>query len=368
MLKVNILTTPNYLNSLAFSFPLLVNRKILADKGIDVALYYSHKKKELLECDAMFIDSKYFWDWWFDYEDDVYDILNRFRQHAKAVLWFDTSDSTGTPQFKLMPYVDGYYKNQILKDPMMYLNDYHGYRIYADYYYRKFRITHEKVSPYVAKPLDPAHIEKIGISWNSGLNDYGLLSTNFRILGVVASRLKRHLPFNIEYAARFTPAGRKRSLDITARLGFSHDRNFVAFHRGLLANRLKKFSVNTDFTNRFSYYRELQNAKLSISPFGLGEVCYRDFETIISGALLIKPDMDHVRTWPDIYKDGETYVKCEWDFSDLETRIDELLTSPKTVERIAAQAQENYQYYIFGKGRDEFCNRVCQIVKKHINS
>ena len=31
-----------------------------------------------------------------------------------------------------------------------------------------------------------------------------------------------------------------------------------------------------------------------ISPFGWGEICFRDFESIILGKLLIKPNCDHI--------------------------------------------------------------------------
>jgi len=38
----------------------------------------------------------------------------------------------------------------------------------------------------------------------------------------------------------------------------------------------------------------------------------------LCGSLLVKPDMSHVRTWPDIFVPHETYVPVSWDFSDLE--------------------------------------------------
>jgi hypothetical protein len=35
------------------------------------------------------------------------------------------------------------------------------------------------------------------------------------------------------------------------------------------------------------------------------------------GCLLVKPDMGHIRTEPNIFVPGETYVPVRWDFSDL---------------------------------------------------
>ena len=66
------------------------------------------------------------------------------------------------------------------------------------------------------------------------------------------------------------------------------------------------------------YYQELTSSKICISPFGYGEICWRDFEAVLSGALLVKPDMNHIRTNPDIFRAFETYVPVRWDFSDLE--------------------------------------------------
>ena len=143
-------------------------------------------------------------------------------------------------------------------------------------------------------------------------------------------------------------------------------RNYVAFHRRQLEERLEKFKVDTRFLKRFLYYKELRNSKLSISPFGLGESTYRDFDTIINGALLIKPDMSHMKTWPDLYKDNETYIGCKWDFSNIKEKIEGLLLNPKKISAIAQKAQDNYSYYLFGGGRTEFCDRVEGIIKKHL--
>lgn len=67
----------------------------------------------------------------------------------------------------------------------------------------------------------------------------------------------------------------------------------------------------------FEYCREMWQSKAVLSPWGWGEACYRDYEAMLMGAVLIKPDTDYVDSWPDIYHSGETYVPCSLDFSDL---------------------------------------------------
>jgi hypothetical protein len=65
------------------------------------------------------------------------------------------------------------------------------------------------------------------------------------------------------------------------------------------------------------YCREMWRSKTVLSPWGWGEACYRDYEAMLMGAVLIKPDTDYVEGWPDVFRSGETYVKCALDFSDI---------------------------------------------------
>ena len=42
----------------------------------------------------------------------------------------------------------------------------------------------------------------------------------------------------------------------------------------------------------------MRHSRICISPFGYGEICWRDFEAILCGCLVVKPDMSHVETNP----------------------------------------------------------------------
>ncbi len=74
------------------------------------------------------------------------------------------------------------------------------------------------------------------------------------------------------------------------------------------------------------YIDYLYNSKVSLSPFGMGEVCFRDFECINVGTIMIKPSMDIVMTNPNIYIDKETYFAVNYDWSNLNEVIDEVLS------------------------------------------
>ena len=93
------------------------------------------------------------------------------------------------------------------------------------------------------------------------------------------------------------------------------------------------------------YLLELMTSKFALSPFGWGEVCIRDYETVACGALLIKPDMTHVSTTPDIFKKYETYVPVKWDFSDLGEKIDYYISHPNEAKRIANEGRHRLTEY-----------------------
>ncbi len=75
-----------------------------------------------------------------------------------------------------------------------------------------------------------------------------------------------------------------------------------------------------------------------LSPFGWGEVCFRDAEAVIAGAVLVKPLMDHVETWPDIYLPRETYMPVAWDASDVVALTQAILGDSTERQRMCTNA------------------------------
>ena len=74
------------------------------------------------------------------------------------------------------------------------------------------------------------------------------------------------------------------------------------------------------------YNIALSKSKCAVSPFGMGEICFRDFETWNMGCILIKPFMDNVITYPNPYIDRETYFACNNNWDDLNEIIDVVLS------------------------------------------
>ena len=92
----------------------------------------------------------------------------------------------------------------------------------------------------------------------------------------------------------------------------------------------------------------MKRSKIGLSPFGMGELCYRDLELIQWGCLLLKPDMNKVITEPDFFKTMETYIPVKPDWSDLNETIEKVLGNFKDYSYIIENARkkvvEMYSY------------------------
>jgi hypothetical protein len=104
-----------------------------------------------------------------------------------------------------------------------------------------------------------------------------------------------------------------------------------------------------DLTDHSSYMRELRQSRLCFSPFGYGEICWRDYEAIMSGAVLVKPHMSHIECVPDIYRPGETYISVRWDMTDLQQKVEAALVDPDGLRRMALRAFEVIKQHLKGE-------------------
>ena len=122
---------------------------------------------------------------------------------------------------------------------------------------------------------------------------------------------------------------RNKKIDLHARIGGTNAEGWygeMRRHAARAVDELRDLRVAKGTgVSRKVFAQELQQSKVCFSPFGYGELCWRDIEAIVGGAVLIKPDMSHLRTEPNLYRDGETYIACRWDFADLSDKLDEIL-------------------------------------------
>lgn len=356
MKKVNILSegfkSPNVR---ALLFPLIVNRESLKDYNIEWELF-TKNNKSIAECDVLIIESKYHGLRWRNEEKIIIDELAYLKEKVKSLYYFDTSDSTALLHHEVLPYVNKYYKGQILSNINLYMESHYGNRIFTDYIHNNFNI-HDAIPSYSSKITDKNLLNKIDVSWNSSLANYSWLG-KYRM--EVYSKIK--YPGLLGFPNKYVVPSLNRNNDVSCRINTNYYRDTVAYFRYLAKEKLKKWTDIKRVSLR-KYYQELESSKIVVSPFAWGEINYKDYETFLSGAILLKPDMSHLKTWPDLYSDMNTMVAYDWNAEDLNQKIDTILANYNEYIDIAINAQQNYKNYLIGEdAANNFCRRFSNIL------
>ena len=112
--------------------------------------------------------------------------------------------------------------------------------------------------------------------------------------------------------------------------GVRNDLQYTNHRKGLwdkLQPLKNKYSMLTEKMPFQEYMKNLHNSKISLSPFGMGEFCFRDIESMLMGTIVLKPSHKEVDTLPNMMIDNETFIPCKYDWSDLEEKIDYILSN-----------------------------------------
>ena len=286
----------------------------------------------------------------------MFAFLGDTKKVVDKLLWFDISDSTGTTQFNVLPFVDGYIKDQVLKDLRAYQKHYYGSRIFTDFYHVLFGVKdNDPGPPHLNHIPGDADLSKIHVGWNSGLFHYGYSGL---FLGMVWHRLK-WLP--IRYPKQWKSPSIVRTVPVSCRVGTSYSRATIAEPRRKIKTLLKE-KIPTDKISRHAYFQEMRESIAAVSPFGLGEISLRDFEITTSGVAMIKQDMSHLETWPNLWT-ADSYLPFAWDFSDFPQAIEYALQHPRDMVELAHCGQDRYKRLLTTEeGHQEFCQRFVDII------
>ena len=279
------------------------------------------------------------------------ELMKKLREKYKTIVFLDGYAAAGTHLLEILPFVDFLFHKSVFTDRNHYRKNLFSKRLVSDYYHNKYGIEDTDPEYKVSLNLKQDDMERILLSWNIGLGDYPRRHKPQRMGVAIARSISPDLgrlfrSGNTNPPVDFSSAERK--IDIHARFGLVSNKS-ISFHRELYLKLIKndrRFLTGSVPQNR--YYTELKDSKIVFSPFGWGEVCFRDFEAVISGALLLKPDMSHLKTYPDIYIPYETYIPVDWNGNDLIEKVDEYLQNDKERIRITRNAWENYQNELSG--------------------
>lgn len=256
--------------------------------------------------------------------EDAIATVERFAAALAALpaklVYFDGDDDSAILWPRLLALCDLYVKKHRFRDAADYARHFVGKSNLTDYVARTTgRSFADDIIP-ATGGVDPALLDRLYLGWNIALDD--------KIVALDPHRPEAPRTIDICSRAYVAPDNWLHGLRAPAvtALEALPDRWSIAVPRGRVPQQ--------------AYYQEMRAARICVSPLGYGELCWRDFEAILSGCLLVKPDMAHVVTAPDLFVPGETYVPVAWDYADLEAVCAPFVADEAARIAIAAHAQQ----------------------------
>ena len=278
------------------------------------------------------------------------DLMRALRRKYERLIFFHDDAGGGIPRLEVLPFVDIFYCKAIFKDKSLYTRPLYGKELYSDYYHKKYGVTDED---WRERPVikDERELDKLRLSWNIGVGDYPRDTLRQRA-GVAAARIfgfKAVKPFYRKKSSLPSPLPNdERDIGAHCRIGMI-PRKSINFQRELVLKAVKDDALfATGRVSQQAFNREIKLSKMTVSPFGWGELCLRDFEAIRAGSLLLKPDMSHLETWPNVFVPEKTCIFFSWDCDDLVEKAHYYARHTDERERIAANAQSAYSAALSG--------------------
>ena len=289
-------------------------------------------------------------------ENAITPLMRKLKNRVDYLIYFDNADSTGQFHYEILPYVDVYYKKQLLKDRSLYTKNLYGKRLFTDFYARNYKLP-KKGDPKAGLEFISEFQHKIGLSWNFALKDYRYSKFLTRFLyGLTRKNNLKFYEPNID-----------RKLILAANFTIKSSYKLIYFQRYQLLKILKYNYGSNPYVSlgkipKKNYLSTMRSSKAIVSPYGWGEICYRDFETFLAGAALIKPDMDHLDTWPNLYKKGETYISIPWKIEEWSNSFSKILSDERMLLNIAKKGQESYKKIWTNEGNEAFCDHFIGMI------
>lgn len=242
---------------------------------------------------------------------------------STQLIYFDGDDDLNVQWPAVLEAVDLYVKKHVFAEPSAYTAHYVGKSNLTDHVAREGSVSFaDNIIPR-SGGLPTAALDKLHLGWNIALDD-----KIFALSRRAASMPTLERDIDISCRAYVQPSVWTHAL-----------RSTVLERMEAMGERFRVLAPR-DRVSQDKYYEEMLRSRICISPFGFGEVCWRDFEAILCGCLLVKPDMSHARTRPDLFVPGVTYVPVRWDYADLESQCARYLGDEAARLRIAEQARQ----------------------------
>ena len=361
MIKVNILSRANKF-SLAhkIGFWHFFSKYEKELEKIDIKFsFFNEINDTFFRGDKLILNSKFF----SEKSSSRLSTIKKIYKKNHNLIWYDMRDSSGNTQFDILPYVKFYLKKQFLKNKQLYNQTFWNNRIYSEYYKSNFNLQNSDSFTEPNTKLNIEYIDKLILGWNVGVKrffDFSEYSNlNFFLTRYRIVNYKNYLlNFNKDYY--------NRNNLISCEFG-AHPRQQIAasnimFQRELLLKNLKIIGYQgtiLKIKNKKKYYEKLKNTKLVIGAFGLGEICDRDFESTLLGASFTTGNMDHLETWPNIYRPNYTYLPYDWNMKNLKNVIERISHEKGLHEKLVKNSQKVLAQAYGDEGKIYFLN-ICK--------
>lgn len=259
-------------------------------------------------------------------------VAKRLRDRAGErvkLVYLDGDDDLCVLWPSLLAHVDLYVKKHVFADREQYRRAWIGKTNLTDHVARTHAVSFERDPFPSTRPVPERELGKIVLGWNIALDDR-IRALHARTGGSLDDR--------------------PRDIDVICRASFVAD-SWIHPLRAPVATTLRRLDGEHRVVTPEQpvspevYAREMSRSRICVSPFGYGELCWRDFEAILAGCLLVKPDVAHLATEPDVFVPRETYVPVRWDLSDLESTLRHHLARPDEIDRIRRNAFERLASY-----------------------
>lgn len=283
---------------------------------------------------------------------EVERIIERIRTNHpnRKLIFIDPFAQASTWYFNLLPYVDLLLKRQCYQNFEDYYQPFIGGSRLTDFIAKHWNLDFEKW--YVGSEIPKGYEDRVMLGWNLG----------------TAKPFARALQKPL-FSLCPPP---KKSIDLFCRMSLGHKnkKEWYYDYRKIALQAIEPLkskynvvagggSIEAGLVSSRQYNREIKRSRLVFSPFGWGENCWRDFEAVCHDCLLIKPSMSHLKTEPNIFIEGETYVPVRWDFADLEEKCSYYLENPDEADRIVKNARRVYETYFAEAG---FVNKINSLI------
>jgi hypothetical protein len=349
------------------SYPVRAFHRQLRDLGHEATVHYSLDSGGLTDCDVLVAlegDFSYLLPPDARGQEEVIATLDHLRARVPALAWLDESDSSGHLLSHLLPHVDLFLKSHLLVDTSRYDEPAITGVLYRDHYIRAHGL--EDTTWTWRGPIGEAGRAKLALGWNFGQGDWSMQAGN-RIRRWIAL----HKPWAGWHLRRGTKPFADRTVDITYCVGPHVRAPSAGYQRTVIHASLDRLAAAGGLEirregnlRRRQYLTELRDSRVAPSPFGFGELCYRDFEAFAAGALVVKPAMDHMVTFPDYFIDGTTFVAHSWDMEELDDLLRDVTTDLSRSEAIAREGQRAFFESLSPTGGEAFALHLDGILQR----